>query len=347
MRHSGPRHGSMLLAASLGLAGAVAGAEEPGRLLIEHEPVACVLADAFPSVVARFSGEDLGRARVRFRGEGEAWYSVSMFPTPDGGYSAVLPRPKASLKTLRYAVEATDRDAGQVSTPEYAASVVTRADACTAGALAAIAVSPPLIDVEVPDGTRSGPPGFSGKNVLGVYASGKPVKGRPRTALIGVAGAGAAAAGIALLKNEPVGSSAPPPPDPSMAYVRFESSSPPPGSTVSLDRGSLSMRFTINMYTTFRQGTPYSVELFADATGPTRPCVVLAGALPVELTLYTPTTVTASTPFAAVDAGCGSSFTVSGARVKLERTGFGFSTGETYPFFGTIPDVPVSFRFVP
>lgn len=234
-------------------------APQGGAVQIEHEPLACARADAFPTVTATFEGEDVARARVKFRsGKDGPWYSVLMFPDRQGRYSAVLPKPKSDLETFTYVVVATDRDLHEFATGEYSVVVVGEGESCDDGRLAAIAVSPPLIALEVPEGKRAGPDGFSGKNVLATYPSGRVVKGRPSTALLAVAGAGAVAGGLSLLKSEPVGSSVP---SPWSAYVRLAGSSPGPGSTISLSRGSLSMMFEVYAPTSVPAGGELTVEL--------------------------------------------------------------------------------------
>lgn len=320
--------------------------EAGAGIRIVHEAVGCVLADAFPQIEARFEGEDVARARLRFRGEGEErWYSVLMFQR-EGVWSAVLPKPKASLKQIHYALEATDHGLGKTSSEEFEAIVVRQADACGQRRLAGIAVSPPLISVEVPEGTRSLPGGFSAKNVMGTYASGKAVKGHPRTALLAVAGAGAVAGGLTLLKNDPSGSDAPAPPDPSTSYVRLAGSSPGPGSTISLGHGSLSMTFDLYLPLRMPAGGEVTVVLYAGPVGSSPGCVTLAGRNAIEITEFTPTQFTVSTPFVSVDQACGASFSASLARVTFSLRGtVRYHTGPSD--YGPVPDVPVSYRFEP
>ena len=47
--------------------------------VIDHSAVACMVADHFPKLEARFGDPDaIGRARVQFRGEAGPWYFVAM-----------------------------------------------------------------------------------------------------------------------------------------------------------------------------------------------------------------------------------------------------------------------------
>lgn len=325
------------------------GPGDSGEIRIEHEPIACVLADAFPTISARFEGEDVGRAEVRFRGAGEEqWYSVLMFPDRQGVYPAVLPKPKSSLTGFSYVVQATDPALRTSSTEEHSVAVLKQGQPCPSGLLAALAVSPPLITLGVPEGSRSGPEGFSGKNVLASYPSGKVVKGHPSTALLAVAGAGAVTAGLALLKNEPVGS---PVPSPTSAYVRLAGSNPGPGSTISLSRGSLSLTFDVYPPVTLPAGGEVTAVLHEGLADSSRGCVTLSGTYGGEVPAFSARQVSVNGPFVAVDASCGASFQVSRARVTFQAFGsVYFQTRQTPEGLGGgtgLLDVPVDYRFEP
>jgi hypothetical protein len=194
-----------------------AGAEAPA---IQHEPVACVVAGRFPRLEARFApAESVARARVQFQAEGgRHWYGVAMKP---GGtaFSAVLPKPKKSLKSYRYYLEVVDTALGTSRTPEYSTTVAASGAAC-ADVKEAGSVSSAVVKVEVPAGAPSLPGGFSASGVTAVGAAGAAVAagaataaaaggGVPAALLIGggvvLAGAGVAvAAGAAGGKSEVV-----------------------------------------------------------------------------------------------------------------------------------------------
>src|SRR5436190_18971484 len=112
------------------LFGLGASAVEAQPLNIVHQPVACAVAEKFPRLEARISPTDtVAVARVLFQGETTEWYAVAM--KPDGErFTAALPKPKKSLKTFRYYIEATDKALATRRTTEYTTSVVGSAGAC-------------------------------------------------------------------------------------------------------------------------------------------------------------------------------------------------------------------------
>src|SRR5688572_25705976 len=119
---------------------------------IEHQAVACVVAERHPQLQARFvPAEDVARARVFFRtGANSPWYAVTM--TSAGGVlTGVLPRPKKSLEQFTYYVEAADRSFATTRTEEYTASVVAPPGACQGG-LMAIGLPSASVLLEAPSG---------------------------------------------------------------------------------------------------------------------------------------------------------------------------------------------------
>ena len=329
----------MSLGYALSLAALLAGPGEPaaaGSLRVVHEPVECLLADAFPQIEARFEGGDVSSARVRFQGEGDQrWYSVAMLGR-DGVYSAVLPRPKADLKRAHYVIEAMEAGVVVAASGERGPVVVEQSDRCS-GKLASIAVSPALVSVEVPDGTRSLPKGFSDKNVAGHYASGRPVKGHPRTALFAVAAAGAAAAGLSLLKSDPAVAS-----EPEGDFVRYAGGDPGPGGTVSLSRGSLSMVFEAFLSGRVPPGL-VTVSLHPGPPNATPACVSLTTDHSASFEPRTAFRITVSTPYTAVDPACHAPFDVVFARVTFYSGG----TPLIASGIGTIQDPSVNLHFEP
>jgi Flp pilus assembly protein TadD len=311
-----------------------------GPLRIEHEPVDCVLADAFPQLEARIDSQDGPKASLRFRAQGESrWYAVAMFPR-DQLFTAVLPKPKGGAKAIEYSISATDRSSGKAETHTFNAAVVEKADGCAGKRLSALAIAPAQIDVEVPDGTRSLPPGFSDKNVVGRYESGKPVKGHPRTALFAVLGAGAGAAGLSQI----TGHKDPEPGQPQSQYIRLSGISPPQDSTVSLKSGSIMATFEIDIAQPVPAGGMVVLDLHVGAVDVTPSCVRLIGNLPAGIPRFTPTQATVSTPYAAIDAACGSSFDVTLGRVTIEANG-NFYQGTYTDVFSPLPDIGIHYHF--
>jgi hypothetical protein len=97
---------------------------------IDHQAVACVAADKFPRLEARFTpAENVAAARVLFQGQTADWYSVAM--KPDAAvYAGILPKPKKELKSFRYYIEITDKALATSRTAEFTAAVVDSAASC-------------------------------------------------------------------------------------------------------------------------------------------------------------------------------------------------------------------------
>ena len=74
------------------LSGAPASAQAP---VIDHQQVACVVAEKFALFSARFDpAESVARARLHFRAEGgPVWYYVEMKPQA-GAFQGTLPKPR-------------------------------------------------------------------------------------------------------------------------------------------------------------------------------------------------------------------------------------------------------------
>jgi len=172
---------------------------------IEHQPVACVVAGRFPQLTASFTpGDAVARARVLFQPEsGRHWYGVAMKPT-GSAFSAILPKPKKSLKSYRYYLEVTDTALGTSRTAEHSTTVAAGAAACAdkkvAGGLGSAAVR-----LEVPAGAPSVPGGFSANGVIAVGAAvavgattAAAAGGGMSTAVLIGAGLAVAGAGVAV-----------------------------------------------------------------------------------------------------------------------------------------------------
>jgi len=159
---------------------------------IEHQAVACAVADKFPKLDARFSPADsVAAARVVFQGENRAeWYSVAM-KSEGLSFTGVLPRPKTSLKTFRYYIEVTDRLLATNRTPEYSVGVVDGSGSCKGG-LAAGALSSASVILQGPGGVAALPAGFASNGVVAAGSStGAAVAGGAAAAgAVGVAAAG-------------------------------------------------------------------------------------------------------------------------------------------------------------
>lgn len=162
-------------------------------LVIEHQGVGCVVADEFPKLEARLQPVDkVAKARVHFRRDGDPyWYSVSM-KAEGGTFSGVLPKPKKTLRSFRYYIEAADASHASSRTPEFTPTVVAGPAACRGGAVAA-AVGSASLTLEAPEAASPVPGGFASAGITGI-SGGVSL----RAVVVGVTAAGAAATGIVL-----------------------------------------------------------------------------------------------------------------------------------------------------
>lgn len=84
---------------------------------IEHQGVACAVAERFPRLEAGVSPmESVAMARVLFQGTSSEWYSVAMM-AQGGSFVGVLPKPKKGLRSFRYYIEVTDKTLGTTRAP--------------------------------------------------------------------------------------------------------------------------------------------------------------------------------------------------------------------------------------
>lgn len=176
---------------------------------IDHRPVACVVADRFARLVARFApGETVAAARVVFQPENsDQWWAVLM--KPEGtGYVGVLPKPRRVLRAVRYYVEVTDKSLATARTPDVIASVVSSAGECK-GKLVAGELGAAAISLQSAAGGAAGlPAGFASSGVAagsaagGAAAAGAAAAGGISTGLLIAGGAAVAGAGAAVAASQ-------------------------------------------------------------------------------------------------------------------------------------------------
>jgi hypothetical protein len=171
---------------------AVPPSEPSGGVSIEHDPVACMVADRFPQVEASFAPVDgVARARAYFRAAGGAhWYSVEM-KRAEGGFTALLPKPRKATTKVEYYLEVLDRGFAPSRTAEHAADVVDGPEGCS-NRLLAVAASSARILVTAPPGAPALPDGFSSAGLTSAGAG----SAAAAAAVAGTAAAGAAGGGI-------------------------------------------------------------------------------------------------------------------------------------------------------
>ncbi len=190
-----------LLLCSFALCGAQASAQAP---VIDHQGVACVVAEKFALLSARFDpAESVARARVHFRAEGgPVWYYVEMKPQADG-FQGTLPKPRKSTKKIQYYIEVVDKAFAESRTPEYAPDVVDSAAGCGMKKAMAGVASAASVVVSGPAGAPLIPAGFASSGIVAAGAAAGVAAGAAAgvsTAVIvaSVVGGGAAVAGVAV-----------------------------------------------------------------------------------------------------------------------------------------------------
>ena len=165
MRRVGGRCSTLALA--IVLAPLSAAADGPA---IDHAPVGCVVAEKYPRMDARIEpSSSVARATLHFRSaNGGPWYLVAM-KAQGGTFEGVLPKPKKSLKTFAYYIEAADTAFATSRTPEYSAQVVDGPAACQGKKMAG-AVGSTSVLLEVPAGAPAVPVGFAPAGIAGTAA---------------------------------------------------------------------------------------------------------------------------------------------------------------------------------
>ncbi len=171
---------------------------------IEHDAVACVVADKFPQFRARIvPPESIVRARIAFRAAGEPhWYSVALTRGAGDTFIGVLPKPEKKLRAFDYYLSATDSAFGSAQTSEFHPFVESGAAACK-GKAAASSLASAAVKVEAPAGAGVTPSGFSSAGLAGAAAGG----GISAVTVLAVVGGGAAAAGVAVAAGKGGGGS--------------------------------------------------------------------------------------------------------------------------------------------
>jgi hypothetical protein len=194
-----------LVLSAFALPGAPASAQAP---VIDHQGVACVVAEKFALLSARFDpAESVARARVHFRAEGgPVWYYVEMKPQA-GAFQGTLPKPRKSTKKIQYYIEVVDKAFAESRTAEYAPDVVDGAAACgMKKAMAGVANAASVV-VGGPAGAPLIPAGFASSGIVGAGVAAGAAAGAAAgvsTAAIvaGVVGGGAAVAGVAVATSQ-------------------------------------------------------------------------------------------------------------------------------------------------
>lgn len=247
------------------------GVAAPAAAGVRHDPLTCVPPGVHARVVASAVPADAAAsAEVAIRTGRGAWYALVMERGDDGGWSAVLPRPTASLASFEYRVLLPP--AG-----ETAVLSVRVGKDCTRPAEGA---PPVLVRKPSPDAPDV-PAGF---DTAGVTADAghevRPKQASRRPVVLGIAGVAAAVGGAVALSSGAPGGTAPNL-TPSAANgelptFSFTGTSPPPGSTVSASAST----FAVFLQMDHEPATPVDLEWRVDfrrSNNSALACVVMQG----------------------------------------------------------------------
>ncbi len=162
-------------------------------ILIDHDPVGCVVAAQHPSFEARFDpAGSVRNARLLFRPAGGGdWYSVAMEPR-GGTFTGILPKPKPDLAGLDYYIEVIGEGAESSRTAEHSPVVEAGPEACRDKKVAGM-LGQAVVKVLAPKGAPLVPAGFSS---AGAVAAGNATAAGAANAGEASGGSGAAAGGI-------------------------------------------------------------------------------------------------------------------------------------------------------
>jgi hypothetical protein len=161
---------------------AVATASWADEIVIDHNPVVCMLAGKYPEIEARLLPPGAGTARVHFRAANTPYWSSVAMKAEGDVLRAALPKPSSSSRDLYYYIAATNPSLGATRSPDYLVAVVAKANVCPDPTRIANALdsASPVVE-RGPAVALTSAKGSSGKWII-----------------LGALGAGAAGAGIAL-----------------------------------------------------------------------------------------------------------------------------------------------------
>ena len=196
---------------------------------VQHQPLACVVADRFVRIAAKASPAPRS-AELQFRSDPHgAWYALAM-TAENGEWTAVLPRPMPSLSGFEYRITMVGEGSETSQTPAYAVKLGADPTTCGGAALSAVSTS---IAVRVPYGAPVVPPVPRGFNPSGVTGTQEPEPDESKKAIL-MGGAAAVAGGVAALALGGGTETGPDLPD-----FSLDGTVPAPGSTVSLSRDTI------------------------------------------------------------------------------------------------------------
>ncbi len=282
---------------------------------IQHEPLACVPAARFVSVVAQASPpERVLRAELQFRVDPQgAWYAIPMRKLP-GGWSALLPRATRSLARFEYWIVMAGRGFADLHSPVFSVRVSDDPAGCGVQGEASVDAS---IVVRVPKGAPIAPPVPAGYDPAGVVAAPErePARSRGLLPLLGGLGATALVTGVAV--------AAVPGDRPPLPIFRLGAIYPDTGSTISLSRDQPWVSVWMDPPPTSPLDLTWRVTWSRSATEPA--CVSMEGV--IARTLEDPFL---SAPLSAAGF-CGDNFGTSWLEIRIDAQGRGGVYHLAYP----------------
>lgn len=273
-------------------------------LEVRHSPLSCIPVDRYARIAARASAP-VAHAELQFRTDAAGgWYAARM--TAEGEeWVAYLPRPTSATPRVEYRIVMTAPDANSTATAPASVPVDPECQG-----VARTSVESAIV-IAVPAGAPAVPPVPAGFSPAGVVAASQRASSSRKRKLAGAA-AGAAvlaatSAGLAGSSSEPDRMGA------ELPDVRFNGTSPTPGSVLSANRD----RFAVVMEVTRSESALvpliWSVQLRNGTAG--RICLTMQGRVTVS---RGPSTIELTAPLVATGGGgCGPRFDTDSVRVTI------------------------------
>ncbi|MCG6926384.1 MAG: tetratricopeptide repeat protein [Acidobacteria bacterium] len=251
-------------------------------LSIEHEGRNCAVNGAFVHIEAKVTPSwGVKDPLLHFRSdEADGWYSTTMLPVEGDLFAGTLPKPRGA-KRFDYYIEVSNYDETSARTADFAVAVVERLEECAEASVDSKDAGGVLI-IDKPRDIADAEPVPHGFSIRGTTADVGILEISSHKALVagGAALAGAAAAGIALARNSGEGYDGPKPFE-DLPGVEFVGSNPPPGSTLSLSGGTLSVELRVYSLQTL-PGARITADLAPGGSGAAAPCFTLEGTHDLE-----------------------------------------------------------------
>jgi Tfp pilus assembly protein PilF len=297
------------------------------KLTIENRGRTCAVNGMFVHLEASITPSwGIHDPVVHFRTDkAQGWYSMTMLPAEGDRFAVTLPRPRGA-KSFRYYIDVSNYDDTSIRTDESRVRVVKQEDDCPEAAADSKEAAAVLI-VEPPRDVADAAPVPDGFSIRGTTADMGVLEIGSKKALLfgGAALAGAAAAGVALFKS-PEQSYDGPMPFEDLPGIAFVNSDPPPGSTLLLRGGTISVELQVYSLQTL-PGARITAELVQGFASFGGACIALQGTH--DLAAGITTSVVLSGPTTPIGGGCDTRVPIEQMRVWVVGSDGlgGFRTG--------------------